>query len=206
MYEYEGNKPHKILICKEVLAVMNSLLSFYSSFSDDNDDENKSQSEQQMRDELDSELNANQEVSYPVPVELEQKPAFECSFEFLKAGKAKFTVSNPLGVHYTFQVSKIRDKNEFFVGVLTGPDNQTDYTYMAVLTESNQLRFTSKSGFKADEMPSKVFNWVLKVLAGKAKIPDGYAIDHSNHCGRCRRELTDPVSIRTGLGPHCRTK
>lgn len=182
----------------------------YSSLdSDEPVEKTEAQIEAEVRTELDSELFANQEIAYPVkdePVELEQNPAFEISFDFLKAGKAKFTVANPSGVHYTYQVSKIKEKDSFFVGLLTGPDNQSNYTYMGVLDENNQLRFTKKSGFSPDETPAKVFNWTLKVVNGRAKVPDGYSIQHSNACGRCGRELTHPESIRTGLGPECRKK
>ena len=182
-----------------------NIMSFYSSFSDDAEN-----NEEQVRQELDSEMNEAQEISYPVekeePVELKQTPAFVFTDKFLKAGKAKFTVANPNGVHYTFQVKQIPNKNEFFVGVLTGPNNEQDYTYMAVLTERNTLRFTQKSGYKEGDLPSKVFNWAVKVGQGKAKLPEGYSIQHANHCGRCSRLLTDPVSISTGLGPECRNK
>ncbi|WP_373093047.1 DUF6011 domain-containing protein [Zhongshania sp.] len=29
---------------------------------------------------------------------------------------------------------------------------------------------------------------------------------HAGKCGRCARKLTDPVSISTGFGPHCRSE
>lgn len=29
---------------------------------------------------------------------------------------------------------------------------------------------------------------------------------HSGRCGRCKRELTDPESLATGIGPECRKK
>jgi len=53
---------------------------------------------------------------------------------FLTAGKAIFTVSNPTGTRYTFKVSKPRDKEDcpFFVSLLTGPDNWANYTYMGI--------------------------------------------------------------------------
>jgi len=127
--------------------------------------------------------------------------------EFLTAGQAIFTVSNPSGEHYTYKVSapyKQSETNPFwFVKVLTGPDNTRDYTYAGLLQHTGNLVVTAKSKYKSDSKPFLVAKWAISVIWGELNIPDGYKIQHEGRCGRCGRSLTDPTSIETGLGPIC---
>lgn len=59
--------------------------------------------------------------------------AVNITLDFIQAGRAIFTVANPTGESYTFRVSKSEPSGEYskpawFVGLLTGPDNEHDYT------------------------------------------------------------------------------
>ncbi len=129
------------------------------------------------------------------------------TMDFLKAGKARFTVDNGKGTHFTFQVkANKKDKNVFFVSLLTGPDNTKDYTYMGLWRVGKPLHFGGKTTYTAESVPAKTFAWALKAIEGKVTVPAGYSIQHSGQCGKCLRELTDPVSIASGLGPICRDK
>ena len=135
-----------------------------------------------------------------------EKTEFNFSLDYVKAGRARFTVSNPQGKHYTYRVTPVPQKDgAFFVALLTGPDNRRDYTYMALLTKENKAIFTKKSCCSERDLPAKVFMWAVKVATGKARLPEGYSIDHSGRCGRCGKELTETESIQTGLGPYCRS-
>jgi len=130
---------------------------------------------------------------------------------FLTAGKAIFTVSNPTGTRYTFKVSKPRDKEDcpFFVSLLTGPDNWANYTYMGIYVKQGEnfvLKLTAKSRYTDDTLPVKVFRWVSNVLQANQDLPTGYTIHHEGKCGRCGRRLTVPESIETGFGPECAGK
>ena len=96
----------------------------------------------------------------------------------VRAGKATITVANGKGEHYTFQVNKkepqIASKwaqfgPSWFVALLTGPNNNMDYTYMGMLSEGlygngsklktvDTVKLTAKSKFTPDTKPVKVFN------------------------------------------------
>jgi len=136
------------------------------------------------------------------------------SVAFLLAGKATFTVSNPKGERYTYRVSKVQDpgrKPVWFVGLLTGPQNESDYSYLGmVVTQGSRLtvKTTLRSKLKADAKPVAVLAWALRVIGAKGSYtpPQGYSILHSGHCGRCGRLLTVPESIALGLGPECAGK
>lgn len=132
------------------------------------------------------------------------------SREFLTAGHAIFTVSNPEGKHYTYRVTAPDDQNElkpvWFVGCLTGPNNTEDYSYLGLLVEDkNQLKviWTKKSKFDKEGQAVKVVQWAVGLIWNERPLPPGYKIDHIGQCGRCGRPLTTPESIASGIGPVC---
>ncbi len=128
---------------------------------------------------------------------------------FVRAGNAIFTVDNGKGAHYTYRVSRketVDGRVLFFVGLLTGPDNLNSYSYVGLLTDANECKLTRKSRFRAEDKAIKIVNWALRVMAGKSKAPAGYSIQHSGRCGMCSRVLTEPESLRVGIGPVCREK
>jgi hypothetical protein len=146
-------------------------------------------------------------------------PTQNITLEFLKAGKAVFTVDNGKGTHYTYKVTRKEDKDRvlYFVNLLTGPDNTSNYTYMGMLVddylwnkanphtpERVYCKMTRASKFNTDSTPVKVLNWALDVIQDVKVLPKGYSIQHDGRCARCSRVLTDPDSIRLGLGPVCR--
>jgi len=60
---------------------------------------------------------------------------------FILAGKARFTLtSKKTGQHFTYQVKKAKDggkrpNSPWFVSILSGPDNGSDYQYIGCLWE-----------------------------------------------------------------------
>lgn len=123
--------------------------------------------------------------------------------KFFEGGKAIFTVSNPANEHYTF---KIRHKEDmpFFVSLLSGPDNYSNYTYLGIYNPSDySVRLTQKSKFLEDSRPVKVIRWAIRKVANHEEIPEGYKIQHEGKCCRCGRKLTVPESIESGWGPEC---
>ena len=122
--------------------------------------------------------------------------------EFVIAGNATFTVSNNKGEHFTYKVQSPNKKGEiFFAKVLSSPDN---YSYMGVLNPDTCKVHKGSKGMNQNTKSVKVLEWALNVINGKSTLPKGYDIQHSGTCGRCGRKLTDPVSIKCGLGPTCR--
>jgi len=47
---------------------------------------------------------------------------------------------------------------------------------------------------------------VVTLTSTSGNIPAALTIQHNDACGRCGRELTDPISVATGLGPICRSR
>ena len=131
--------------------------------------------------------------------------------DFILGGKAIFTVANPTGEHYTFQVnrkdpepgSQFGNQPTFFVKLLTGPDNGSDYTYLGLLTPAGAVKLTRASRFTDETKPVRVIRWAVGLLFGGKALPAGYAIHHEGRCGRCARRLTVPESVESGFGPEC---
>jgi hypothetical protein len=129
------------------------------------------------------------------------------SREFLLAGNATFTVSNPQGKYYTFKVTQAKHSTgngpaPFFIKVLTGPDNSNSFTYLGMVLESG-VKLTRASKYTKDSMIYRVADWVVRGILNEGYVPAGYSIDHAGSCGRCGRKLTTPSSIALGLGPVC---
>jgi|GEM_PF-1767808 len=116
--------------------------------------------------------------------------------------------------HYTYRVI-FRDANNewpesWFIHLLSGPDNVSDYQYLGMLNpETGAVKLTRKSRMTDKAWPVRLVRRVFAALwAGKDDQIEqaGFELMHSGRCGRCGKMLTRPDSIEIGLGPTCRNK
>jgi len=123
---------------------------------------------------------------------------------FIVAGNAMFTIFNDdTNGRFTFRVCRSKDNEHlYFVSVLTGPSNTTDYTYMGVLVNGT-FKLTRGSKVSAEALSFRAFNWFARMLNAGRDFPVNFHFYHAGRCGRCGRTLTVPESIETGLGPEC---
>ncbi len=140
--------------------------------------------------------------------------------DFITAGHAIFTVelppafaeANKLPPHYTYRVSfkrgdGVKWKDAYFIALLTGPNNEHDYSYLGLLIpETGEVRLTAKSPYKWDSRPVEVlWKTLRRVWAGEQEIIEqhGFKLHHEGMCGKCGAKLTTPASVESGLGPVC---
>lgn len=122
---------------------------------------------------------------------------------FALAGKATLTFkSERTEAHYTFRISASDDRKMHFVSVLTGTDNENDFTYAGIIGRDKAFRLTAKSKFSDDAVCVRAFRWVWDAVRA-GNLPKCCAINHDGACGRCGRTLTTPQSVETGIGPEC---
>ena len=139
---------------------------------------------------------------------------------YVTAGRARVTLlSTTTGERFTYQISeRVRVRKDgsnqseaddggpdYFVGLLSGPDNQADYAYLGVVWGDQAFKSTRKSRV-GPEAPSRVtFEWFWRwVIADhKPELHPSLQVWHEGRCGRCGRTLTVPESIASGLGPVC---
>lgn len=146
-------------------------------------------------------------------------PAFELSTleaiqRFIFGGNAIFSLANnDKGTHFTYKVTckKQPGRTVYFVSVLSGPNNMSDYSYIGYCTSDKAVQiWTKKEATQyTDNAPSvQAFNWLLNrisyCLAYKKPFPAFASFYHVGNCCKCNRPLTDPVSVQLGIGPICR--
>lgn len=122
---------------------------------------------------------------------------------FILAGNARVTlVSEYTGTRFTYRVRKAKDKALWFVALLTGDNNEADYTYLGTIFDDAVYRHGKKSSIGADAPGAKAFAYAWRWLR-EDKAPPHCEVWHEGRCGKCGRPLTVPESIATGMGPVC---
>jgi hypothetical protein len=129
--------------------------------------------------------------------------------QFILGGKAIFTIEGKQA-RYTFRITRSEPdqsgRSVYFVSLLTGPENLSDYTYIGLLAElTGQIRLTAKSRMTAESGPVRALGWVTRRIWTGLEIAPA-KIWHIGACGRCGRALTVPASIESGFGPECLAK
>lgn len=129
--------------------------------------------------------------------------------EFLTAGNAIFTLRSIVtSKRHTFRVTHKEFDNgrEFwFVSSLTGPSNESDYHYLgSIINDGGVLayRLSAKSP-SANDVRHTIITWMVRQLSKGSWPSEKCEFWHEGRCGKCGRRLTDPESIKTGLGPIC---
>jgi len=123
--------------------------------------------------------------------------------KFVLAGNAVFTLRNlDTGNRVTYKVVKPRGDSPHFVRVLTGPDNEGDYSFLGTIFDETRYRYGRKSRIGRDAMSARVFEWAWPRMMTDT-LPEQVEFYHEGQCGRCGRRLTVPESIESGFGPEC---
>jgi hypothetical protein len=126
------------------------------------------------------------------------------TIDFLKGGNATFTVHNNEGDHITYKIRKPSEDKPYFVSLLSGPNNESDFTYVGIYNPNQKtVKLTAKSRVTAKAKSYKVLVWAISILAKGKDMPEGYGIVHEGKCCRCGRKLTTPDSVKKGIGPEC---
>lgn len=120
-----------------------------------------------------------------------------------------FTVESPSGEHRTFKITKPKDGKPRWVMLLVGPDNERSYKSFALVSDNNSNIFVFKKNRGTRENPTDYERYacMLEVMLTTDEnwyTEKGMTIKGSRKCARCGRKLTEPESLRAGIGPVCR--
>lgn len=134
---------------------------------------------------------------------------------FALAGNAVFTmVSKRTGERFTYRIRKPRaepgePEKPFFIQLMNGPDNTTSYGYLGLIfgkgedTDFRSYRYGGHKAVAKQSAPSvQGLEWLIRNVMCE-KVLDRVELWHQGKCGACRRPLTVPESIASGLGPVC---
>jgi hypothetical protein len=134
--------------------------------------------------------------------------------EMLKIFNGRYTMKNRRsGEHRTFEI-KTQDKDAKFaagkrvVALLTGPDNTADYTGFGFVEDDGIVVWKSKRGVGEKSVFDKyaAVLWSLALDGALSPYAEHYEFLMEGTCAVCNRPLTEPESIKTGIGPICREK
>lgn len=129
---------------------------------------------------------------------------------FVLAGNATFTlVSERTGARFTYKAGRpdgdATDRPVFFK-VLTGDNNETDYSFIGTVFPRDgqpwQVKRSAKSRVSEHALSSKALDYLFGGLNRGVVAPD-LQVWHEGRCCRCGRKLTVPESIAKGIGPEC---
>jgi hypothetical protein len=125
--------------------------------------------------------------------------------QFALAGKSTFTVHNPsTGNRFTFKVTKGKQETApHFVKVMTGPDNESSFTYLGTIFNGTNYAHGRKSPISQEAPSAKAFAFVWSRIDN---LPTALEFMHAGKCCRCGRKLTVPESIECGYGSECASK
>ena len=130
--------------------------------------------------------------------------------QVLTASKAVFTLEGK-GRSWTFRIEEgAFDSGRppiYFVQVLTGPNNESDFTYLGVYQpEVGWVRLTRASKFAEDTEVVRAIRWYVGLVFNDHEDQveaAGFHIHWSCNCARCGRTLTVASSVENRLGPEC---
>jgi hypothetical protein len=106
------------------------------------------------------------------------------------------------GEHRTFKIWTQKDEAKFapgerIVGLLSGPDNESDYRAFGFVVDGEVRLFRKHLG-------QPFYQWAALFLAHPERMEGKVEITFEERCRKCNRHLTDPLSVTLGIGPVCR--
>ena len=130
-----------------------------------------------------------------------------------------YTLANTTtGEHRTFAVRTQAEDADFRPGeriaaLLTGPDNEADYTGFGFVTDAGIRVWRKRQGGAFDHY-GRMLQKAIAAVAGDGEVLSGtfdyagrrYSVQLAKRCLRCNRRLTTPESIARGYGPECAEK
>lgn len=133
-----------------------------------------------------------------------------------------YTIESPKGGHRTFEIKTVLAdpkqnstsfRNKFagarIIGLLTGPDNTSNYTRFGWVNEDGIAVFKDKRR-ASEDAPFTDWEFYAAMVWSMATEGErsgyyerGYRMHLEKRCIRCNRRLTTPQSIEAGIGPEC---
>lgn len=138
-----------------------------------------------------------------------------------------FTLQNDSGFHLTFKISTGRKgtwKGRRILSIMTGPDNEESFTGFGELCEDGTIKMWQRliwkknpatGDFLTRDQVRACMNLVLDhgnigaengaEVSKKFTARNGrsYELLVSTRCIVCNRKLTNPESVKAGIGPEC---
>jgi hypothetical protein len=125
---------------------------------------------------------------------------------FVLGGNALFTIqSEKTGTRFTYRSKADKsDSKRVYVSVLTGSENESDYSYLGTIFRHSEEHAVFHHGKKSRISPESKSAIAFKWFWEHSKdLPKTVKFVKSSKCCRCGRTLTTPESVEAGYGPEC---
>jgi len=113
---------------------------------------------------------------------------------FIYAGRANFTIEDK---EFDTKLVVYVKENKTIPGLYWVRSNEqflgTIFQSRFIIKDNEQNRLNRKA--------HAFMRFFILMLTNR--LPETIVVYHHGTCGRCRRKLTDPESITTGIGPEC---
>jgi hypothetical protein len=144
-------------------------------------------------------------------------PAFIKTCLFGGDGKSRVTitlVSQVTGSSLTYKIERGKDKKTgepidlYFVSLLTGPNNETDFKYFGFVNRKKSEWVhgkPDKTQITPDAPGARAWRWFYHQVILMRQTTDEAKLEvwHEGRCSKCGRKLTVAESIERGIGPEC---
>ena len=115
-------------------------------------------------------------------------------------GRAHFSiVSKKTNTHFTYRVVK-SPKYPWLYAIWAKVDKK--YMYVGTWNGRHTKFFRTAKSIHSSWRRYQAFLWVLKYIVNK-EMPPMVFIYRDERCRACGRRLTNPESIKLGIGPEC---
>lgn len=120
--------------------------------------------------------------------------------------------SGRTGEHRTFRIRTQAKDAKFapgkqVIGLLTGRNNEGDYTNFGFITNAGTLDpWRNFRNTDTATLGVLLVAFLRQDALGVKLAEAGYTVQESRRCYRCHRVLTTPESISIGIGPECATR
>jgi hypothetical protein len=129
--------------------------------------------------------------------------------QFMTAGDAVFALYNHdegRKTIYRLRQHKDWDKGNrtWHVMVKVTKDGESDWGYVGGIKGANFYRNSAYSIVDEHDPIFQNFEMLFLKAIRRKPLPKYLEFTHMGRCGRCRRLLLDPMSVKLGIGPKCR--
>lgn len=139
-------------------------------------------------------------------------PEHSCKLEghetirnYILGGRGVVTLKSPSGVHHTYAFHRPRNASEFPEDVLFvyALHDRSKLFYVGMI-ENGVFRLTRHSRFLPDTPIVKGAYYIMRMARQDIDTP--MELYHEGMCSVCGRPLTNPKSIKSGVGPKCKNR
>lgn len=123
--------------------------------------------------------------------------------EYLFGGMADFTLVQDGCTRVRYRIKANDNRTCYFVYTESRKNKELVYHGHIVSRNLTYHRGNKIPDNEYNKPAIKALGWLLN---HHDSLPNIVHVLHNGRCSRCGRKLTDPESLRTGIGPTCRKK